>query len=145
MMVWPHWEKGAEMIKKYVVRTVWNMNFIMANRGLKNGVGKNTCLWKLPHEGLNTSRGAGTTKLHTALRSATNRGSILCGDILPFSTAYIRTTYPMGTTTSYMWVRRPDHEVKHSPHLLIKSKVRETSPFTHESSHPDAEPQTSLT
>jgi len=37
------------------------MNFIAANRGLKNGVGKDACLWKLPHVGLNPSRGAGTT------------------------------------------------------------------------------------
>jgi hypothetical protein len=44
-----------------------------------------------------------------------------------------------------MGVRRPDHEVKHSPHLLTKSRVRETSPLTHESSHRDTEPQNNST
>jgi len=119
------------------------MNFITANGGLKKGVGKNTCLWKMPHKGLNPSRGVATTQLHTAYRSATSRGPTLCSDILPFSTAYIRTTYPIRTRTSYtyMGVIRPDHEVKHPPHLLTTSRERETSPFTHESSLHDAEPQ----
>jgi hypothetical protein len=53
--------EGSRDDKKKICCTVRNMNFITAKRGLKNGVGKNTCLWKLPHEGLNPSRGAGTT------------------------------------------------------------------------------------
>jgi hypothetical protein len=81
---------------------------------------------------------SGTTQLHTAYRSATSRGSTLCSDILPFSTAYIRTTYPMRNRTSYtyMGVIRPDNEVK-----LTTSRKRETSPFIHESSLRDVELQ----
>jgi hypothetical protein len=142
MMAWPHWQKGAEMIKKYIVRYETIIS-LRQTEVWKTEWGKIHVCGKLPHEGLNPSRGVETTQLHTAYRSATSRGSTLCSDILPFSTAYIRTTYPMRTRTSYTYIGviRPDHEVKHPPHLLTTSRERETSPFTHESSLRDAEPQ----